>query len=101
MQIIEMEKEGKKVYQILVETEKEKEPKIMKGINEIVLLISVVDDDTIKKPPHNKVSMSKTLMMYEMLDKGVPIPEIADQLQLSDKTIKNYEKIWKTDIEQH
>ena len=82
--------ENKIIKKIFVITDKKKEPKIMEGIYETVLIFSVPEDGEMFKNSNNKTDDETIKEIYKQLDEGVPIREIAEQLDITPKTIYNY-----------
>lgn len=87
-----MQEKQKKITRIFVETEKKKAIKIMEGLTEIVIVISIPTEIS-KQGGQNKLIDEDINHIYQLLDQGWQTKAIADWLNISQKTVYNYKKI--------
>ena len=88
MESIKLNKLGKTITPIFVVVEKKKEPKVMVGIDEVVIVFGIPLEK--EKSSNNKTNEETIQDIYDMLDDNKPINEISSILGLSSKTIYNY-----------
>jgi len=88
LESIKLNKLGKTITPIFVVVEKKKEPKVMVGIDEVVIVFGIPLEK--EKSSNNKTNEETIQDIYDMLDDNKPINEISSILGLSSKTIYNY-----------
>ena len=81
----------KKLTKIYLRTEKKVSPKVMEGVDEIILILSVPDE--INSTSNNKIDDETIEEIYKLLDEDIPVKEIASHLDVTAKTVYNYKKL--------
>ena len=81
----------KKITRIYLRTDKKLQPKIMEGIDEILVIISAPDEID-SSTSNNKTDETRVQNILSLLDDGVPVKAIADTVGVSPKTVYNYKK---------
>jgi len=79
----------KKLTKHFLKTEKKLQPKIMEGIDEVVIIFSVPLESE-KASSNNKLSNEEIDMIYEQLKQGKGAHAISKSMGISKKTVYNY-----------
>jgi len=79
----------KKITKLFVVTDKKRQPKILEGISEVVLVFSVPEERE-KSGSNNKLSHEEIDMIYKQLREGKGAHAIAKSMGISKKTVYNY-----------
>jgi len=79
----------KKLTKHFLKTEKKLQPKIMEGIDEVVIVFSVPLENE-KSGSNNKLSNEEIDEIYKLIREGKGIHAISKQMGISKKTVYNY-----------
>ena len=86
---------GKKLTEIYLQTEKKSSPKIVEGINEVVIVFSICEEK--EKSANNKTSDERVELINRLLNEGHNVKDIAELIGTSRQNIYNHKAKENTD----